>query len=147
VLKTGIHSRSWLCLLSYSETHAAAHCDRTTSPNLSSARSIGECTRELNANGDFDTPKSDSPDASNVARAPGVATILSRLTPLSCDPGSALKSQIGALDQPPQHWREIWRLIERMSAEDFCAFFIQGAEGLMHLRYCFPHLAYSFADE
>jgi hypothetical protein len=31
--------------------------------------------------------------------------------------------------------------------EDFCAFFIQGAEGLMHLRYCFPHLAYSFADE
>src|SRR5260221_9800662 len=34
-----------------------------------------------------------------------------------------------------------------MSAEDFCAFFIQGAEGLMHLRYCFPHLAYSFADE
>src|SRR6266404_6233966 len=43
--------------------------------------------------------------------------------------------------------REIWRLIERMSAEDFRAFFIQGAEGLMHLRYCFPHLAYSFADE
>src|ERR1700719_1631829 len=50
-------------------------------------------------------------------------------------------------DQPPQHWREIWCLIERMSAEDFRAFFIQGAEGLMHLRCCFPHLAYSFADE
>src|SRR6202035_1446993 len=43
--------------------------------------------------------------------------------------------------------REIWCLIERMSAEDFRAFFIQGAEGLMQLRYCFPHLAYSFADE
>src|SRR5260370_12925235 len=41
-------------------------------------------------------------------------------------------------DQPPQHWREIWRLIERMSAEDFRAFFIQGAEGLMHLRFGFP---------
>src|SRR5579862_6394112 len=50
-------------------------------------------------------------------------------------------------DQPPQHWREIWRLIERMSAEDFRAFFIQAAEGLMHLRCGFPHLAYSFADE
>src|SRR5260370_20832771 len=50
-------------------------------------------------------------------------------------------------DQPPQHWREIWRLIERMSAEDFRAFFIQDAEGLMHLRRSFPHLAYSFADE
>ena len=50
-------------------------------------------------------------------------------------------------DQPPQHWREIWRLIERMSAEDFRAFFIQGAEGLMHLRCGFLHLAYSFADE
>src|SRR5258708_4959185 len=50
-------------------------------------------------------------------------------------------------DQPPQHWREIWRLIERMSAEDFRACFIQGAEGLMHLRCGFPHLAYSFADE
>src|SRR3984893_12514691 len=50
-------------------------------------------------------------------------------------------------DQPPQHWREIWRLIERMSAEDFRAFFIQGAEGLLHPRYGFPHLAYSFADE
>src|SRR3984893_17640184 len=50
-------------------------------------------------------------------------------------------------DQPPQHWREIWRLIEWMSTEDFRAFFIQGAEGLMHLRYGFPHLAYSFADE
>src|SRR5882672_3185123 len=50
-------------------------------------------------------------------------------------------------DQPPQHWREIWRLIERMSTEDFRAFFIQGAEGLMHLRCGFPHLAYSFADE
>src|SRR5713226_6810771 len=50
-------------------------------------------------------------------------------------------------DQPPQHWREIWRLIERMSTEDFRAFFIQGAEGLMHFRCGFPHLAYSFADE
>src|SRR5580700_4425131 len=36
-------------------------------------------------------------------------------------------------DQPPQHWPEIWRLIERMSTEDFRAFFIQGAKGLMHL--------------
>src|SRR5580700_5398735 len=50
-------------------------------------------------------------------------------------------------DQPPQHWREIWRLIERMSTEDFRAFFVQGAEGLMHLRCGFPHLAYSLADE
>src|SRR6202030_3502497 len=50
-------------------------------------------------------------------------------------------------DQPQQHWREIWRLIERMSTEDFRAFFIQGAEGLMHLRCGFPHLAYSLADE
>src|ERR1700736_4264475 len=50
-------------------------------------------------------------------------------------------------DQPPQHWREIWRLVERMSTEDFRAFFIQGAEGLMHLRCGIPHLAYSFADE
>src|SRR5258708_1175485 len=50
-------------------------------------------------------------------------------------------------DHPPQHWRQIWCLIERMSAEDFRAFFIQGAAGLMHLRYCFPHLAYSFAEE
>src|SRR6202040_2684138 len=50
-------------------------------------------------------------------------------------------------DQPPQHRREIWRLIERMSAEDFRAFLIQGAEGLMHLRCGFPHLAYSLADE
>src|ERR1700681_1934427 len=49
-------------------------------------------------------------------------------------------------DQPPQHWREIWRLIERMSTEDFRAFFIQGAEGLMHLRCGFPHLPYSCAD-
>src|SRR6202795_3307367 len=49
--------------------------------------------------------------------------------------------------QPSQHWRDIWRLIERMSAEDFRAFFIQGAEGLMHLRYGFPHLADSFAHE
>src|SRR5260370_40206521 len=50
-------------------------------------------------------------------------------------------------DQPPQHWPELWRLIERMSTEDFRAFFIQGAERLMHLRCGFPHLAYSFADE
>src|SRR3984893_17500512 len=50
-------------------------------------------------------------------------------------------------DQPPQHWREIWRFVERMSTEDFRAFFIQGAEGLMHLRCGFAHLAYSLADE
>src|ERR1700722_8303198 len=50
-------------------------------------------------------------------------------------------------DQPPQHWREVWCLIERMSAEDFRTFFIQGAEGLTHLRYGFPHLADSFANE
>src|ERR1700739_2638268 len=50
-------------------------------------------------------------------------------------------------DQPPQHWREIWRLVERMSTEDFRAFFIQGAEGLMHLRCGFAHLASSFADK
>src|ERR1700739_3678489 len=50
-------------------------------------------------------------------------------------------------DQPPQHWPQDWRLIERMSAEDFRAFFVQRAEGLMHLRYGFPHLAYSLADE
>src|SRR5260370_42577534 len=50
-------------------------------------------------------------------------------------------------DQPPQHWLEIWRLIEGMSTEDFRAFFIQGAEGLMHPRCCFAHLADSFADE
>src|SRR5260370_6222536 len=50
-------------------------------------------------------------------------------------------------DQPPQHWREIWRLIERMSTEDFRAFFIQGAEGLMHLPCGFPHLADSFAHQ
>src|ERR1700740_1063813 len=49
-------------------------------------------------------------------------------------------------DQPPQHWREIWRLVERMSAEDFRAFFIHGAEGLLHLRCGFAHLAYSLAD-
>src|SRR5216684_4157168 len=50
-------------------------------------------------------------------------------------------------DQPSQHWRDIWRLIERMSTEDFRTFFIQGAEGLMHLRCGFPHLPYSCADE
>src|ERR1700736_1456112 len=50
-------------------------------------------------------------------------------------------------DQPSQHWREIWRLVERMSTEDFRAFFIQDAEGLMHLRCGFAHLAYSLADE
>src|ERR1700739_883898 len=50
-------------------------------------------------------------------------------------------------DQPSQLWREIWGLIERVSTEDFRAFFIQRAEGLMHLRCGFPHLAYSFADE
>src|ERR1700741_4754665 len=50
-------------------------------------------------------------------------------------------------DQPPQHRREIWRLVERMSTEDFRAFFIEGAEGLMHLRCGFAHLAYSLADE
>src|SRR6201988_3580973 len=50
-------------------------------------------------------------------------------------------------DQPPQHWREIWRLIERMSAEDFRAFLIQSTEDLMQLGCGFPPLAYSFADE
>src|ERR1700739_3053438 len=50
-------------------------------------------------------------------------------------------------NQPPQHGREIWRLVERMSPEDFRAFFIQGGEGLMHLRCGFAHLAYSLADE
>src|ERR1700731_737414 len=50
-------------------------------------------------------------------------------------------------DQPPQHWREIWRLVERMSTENFRPFFIQGAEGLMHLRCGFAHLAHSLADE
>src|ERR1700747_2970723 len=49
--------------------------------------------------------------------------------------------------RPPQRWREIWRLVERMSAEDLRAFFIQDAEGLMHLRCGFAHLAYSLADE
>src|SRR6202162_3160314 len=34
-----------------------------------------------------------------------------------------------------------------MSAEDFRTFFVQGVEGLMHLRYGFPHLADSFANE
>src|ERR1700751_3414303 len=55
--------------------------------------------------------------------------------------------EMGPRDQPPQHWREIWRLVERMSTEDFRAFFIQGAQGLMHLRCGFTHLAYSLADE
>src|SRR3984893_4856607 len=50
-------------------------------------------------------------------------------------------------DQPPQHWRDIWRLIERMSTEDFRAFFIQCAEGLLHLRCGIPHFADSLADE
>src|SRR6201998_4804706 len=50
-------------------------------------------------------------------------------------------------DQPPQHSREVWRLVERMYTEDFRAFFIQGAEGLMHLRCGLAHLAYSLADE
>src|ERR1700739_4998730 len=50
-------------------------------------------------------------------------------------------------NQLPQHGREIWRLVERMSAEDFRAFLIQGAEGLLHLRCGFAHLAYSLADE
>src|SRR4029077_3041476 len=49
--------------------------------------------------------------------------------------------------QPPQHWREIWRLVERMSAAYFRAFLIQGAEGLLRLRCGFAHLAYSLADE
>src|SRR5260370_17658284 len=61
--------------------------------------------------------------------------------------GCRLHCDMCVRDQPPQHWREIWRLIERMSAEDFRAFFIQGAEGLMHLRCGFPHLADSFANE
>src|ERR1700746_1670908 len=60
--------------------------------------------------------------------------------------GCRLHREIRPCDHPPQHWREIGRLIERMSTEDFRAFFIQGAEGLMHLRCGSPHLAYSFAD-
>src|SRR4029077_3216520 len=54
---------------------------------------------------------------------------------------------IGAFDQPPQHWPEVWCLIERMSAEDFRAFSVEGVNGLMHLRCGFPHLADSFANE
>src|SRR5580704_12523859 len=50
-------------------------------------------------------------------------------------------------DQLPQHWREIWRLIERVSTEDFRAFFIQGGEGFMHLRCGSPHLADSLTGE
>src|SRR5260370_42037624 len=48
-------------------------------------------------------------------------------------------------DQPPQHWREIWCLIERMSAEDFRAYFIQGDVGLLHIREGLPHLPDSVA--
>src|SRR5690349_14211113 len=61
--------------------------------------------------------------------------------------GCRLHREMRPCDQPPQHWREIGRLVERMSTEDFRAFFIQGAEGLMHLRCGFAHLAYSLADE
>ena len=49
-------------------------------------------------------------------------------------------------DQPLQHWREIWRLIERMS-HGIAHFSVQAASGLMHLRCGFQHLAYSLADE
>src|ERR1700757_4101189 len=83
----------------------------------------------------------DSPADSRLVRPPWA--------PLgeAVDGGSLSGCELRPRDQPPQHWREIWRFIERMSTEDFRAFFIQGAEGLMHLRCCFPHLAYSFADE
>src|SRR5216684_2506848 len=87
------------------------------------------------------------------ARLGSLVAGIVRLDPRSAHLGEAVAGccrsgcDMRPRDQPPQHWREIWRLIERMSAEDFRAFFIQGAEGLMHLRYCFPHLAYSFADE
>src|SRR6201998_2401130 len=83
----------------------------------------------------------DSPADPRLARPP--------LAPLGeavagcCRSGCELRPR----DQPPQHWRDIWRLIEGMSTEDFRAFFIQGAEGLIPLRCGFPHLAYSFADE
>src|ERR1700745_4416001 len=43
----GVPSRSWLCLLSSSETHAAAHCDRTIPPNLPTAGGIGEWSLKL----------------------------------------------------------------------------------------------------
>src|SRR6266849_5744513 len=58
-----------------------------------------------------------------------------------------IQAQIGALDQPPQHGREVWRLIERMSAEDLRAFSVQGVDNLMHLWCGLPHLADSFAGE
>src|ERR1700746_2088936 len=54
---------------------------------------------------------------------------------------------MGGSAQPPQHWPEVWCLIERMSAEDFRTFSVQGVDGLMHLRCGFPHLADSFANE
>ena len=63
------------------------------------------------------------------------------------DLGSALEFKIGALDQPPQHGHEVWRLIEGMSTEDLRAFSVQCVDGLMHLWCGFPHLADSFADE
>jgi hypothetical protein len=50
-------------------------------------------------------------------------------------------------DQPPEHWPEVRRLIERMSAEDLRAFFIQRIDRLVHLRCGFLHLADSFANE
>src|SRR5580765_7645734 len=50
-------------------------------------------------------------------------------------------------EQPPQHWPEVRRLIERMSAEDLRAFYVQCVDGLVHLRCGVPHLADSFARE
>src|SRR6201987_5548484 len=83
----------------------------------------------------------DSPADPRQARPPSAH--LGEAVPGCCRSGCDMRPR----DQPPQHWGEIWRLIERMSAEDFRAFFIQGAESLMHLRCGFPHLAYSLADE
>src|SRR6201984_3000804 len=83
----------------------------------------------------------DSPADPRLARPR--STHLGEAVAGCCRSGCELRPR----DQPPQHWREIWRLVERMSTEDFRAFFIQGAEGLMHLRCGFPHLAYSLADE
>src|ERR1700739_2837204 len=83
----------------------------------------------------------DSPADPRLVRPP--AAHLGEAVAGCCRSGCEMRPR----DQPSQHWREIWRLVERMSAEDFHAFFIQGAEGLMHLRYGSPHLADSFADE
>src|ERR1700738_1338655 len=83
----------------------------------------------------------DSPADPRLVRSPSAH--LGEAVAGCCRSGCELRPR----DQPPQHWREIWRLVERMSTEDFRAFFIQGAEGLMHLRCGFAHLAYSLADE